>query len=199
MKRLFCNCVAFLVIFVVGSCSQPPTEPVNVENRFELTQQVASNLAKALAVELNDNSNLRRDLFSKMAYKFDGDKNILLRHFSDASLEAIVKTSVRLKAAGLIEREVDVNSLFSDIPKPEIMMPFMQDWTDAAISAAGGLVVAYYPFGIDDRSIKQLRAFDKNGNAVTVTRDNCREIPYVLIRTSERTDEDGYLSEPSPI
>ena len=44
-------------------------------------------------------------------------------------------------------------------------MPYAGRWTDTEIETNGGLIVAYYPFGVQDTEIKELVGYNKKGKA----------------------------------
>ena len=79
------------------------------------------------------------------------------------------------------------------------MMPFAEGWTDEKINQfhqggqAVGLIVAYYPFGVDDKKVKEIIGYDRNGNEIKITKQSAPTIPYIILTINERTDEDGYL------
>lgn len=196
----------FAVMVLFNACAEDPAIlPSSVSTESEKPIDVAPllsdvpNLAKALAFDLNNNEIHRREVFSKMANRFDGDKNMLLTHLSNevtTEVQQTIKSSTlksKLAKGGVSYREVDVVSIAAKYPKLQLMMPFLEKWSDEKITAAGGLVVAYYPFGMDDRKVKEITGYNKNGLEVKITRETAPNIPYVLINMNERTDDMGYL------
>lgn len=207
MKRILHYSRVFLILSAalwLNACQndnpveQPSTSNDGSPNATQLRKS-AADLAKVLAVDLNTNESHRKEVFSKMANRFDGDRDMLLSHLADASIaevQQLAKSSSlksKLAKGGASYQEVDMQSLTMKYPKLQIMMPFLEQWTDAKIEQAGGLIVAYYPFGEDDRKVKEITGYDKNGNEVKITKETAPKIPYVILNLNERTNEMGYL------
>jgi hypothetical protein len=188
-----------LLVILGMSCSEVPTPSGDDPNsQFVQARTEAEKMAKVLAVVLNENEDIQREVFSKMAYRFDGDRNILFRHLNDNTVLTITRSSVLMKRGGGLHREIDFGKFMEKVPKAQIMMPYLEHWTMKQIREHGGLVVAYYPFGVDDKEIKELIAFTRTGNTIRITRESAPNIPYVLIRSNERTDDEGYLKLAAP-
>ncbi len=196
MKTYLITLTLLSTFFFIGCKKDGPIEPPTSAENLQHSQSTslsknsynylqarnsAATLAKKLAHELNADENLRKEVFSKIAYKFDGDKDILFSHLNNSTLAKL-------------QLHAEVRNAVTNVPKLQIMMPFMEKWTDNSITNYGGLIVAYYPFGTKDKDITQLVGYDKNGNEVIITRETAPTIPYIIVRNNERTDDDGYLN-----
>ena len=195
MKTYLITLTLLSTFFFIGCKKDGPIEPPTSAENLQHSQSTslsknsynylqarnsAATLAKKLAHELNADENLRKEVFSKIAYKFDGDKDILFSHLNNSTLAKL-------------QLHAEVRNAVTNVPKLQIMMPFMEKWTDNSITNYGGLIVAYYPFGVDDKEITQIVGYDKNGNEVIITKETAPTIPYIIISSNERTDDNGDL------
>ena len=176
---------------------------INTSTDYLDLQIKGKNIAKALAIDLNSNEEHRKEVFTRIANKFDGDYNILVSHLSDETIKEIeqrIKTTAN-KKSGLNISSSDnyIKQALREEPKLQLMMPFAEGWTDEKINQfhqggqAVGLIVAYYPFGVDDKKVKEIIGYDRNGNEIKITKQSAPTIPYIILTINERTDEDGYL------
>ena len=198
LKSTVVICLLTVISMLLPSCNESsPTvftemKPEAVSQQYAHMRSLAANLAKVLAIDLNKNEEHRKELFSKMANKFDGDFDILFASLYESTLQEVQEFSTQIPQN--INR-VSLQQLERSMPKLELMMPYMKRWTDNQISEAGGLIVAYYPFGADDRNLKEIKGFDKEGKEVNIKPESAASIPYILLRTNERTDENGFLKQ----
>ena len=170
---------------------------INTSTDYLDLQIKGKNIAKALAIDLNSNEEHRKEVFTRIANKFDGDYNILVSHLSDETIKEIeqrIKTTAN-KKSGLNISSSDnyIKQIVREEPKLQLMMPYAESWTDEKIEQADGLIVAYYPFGVDDKKVKEITGYDKNGNEIKITKQTAARIPYIILTINERTDDDGYL------
>ncbi|MBI5464067.1 MAG: hypothetical protein HY966_03825, partial [Ignavibacteriales bacterium] len=188
-------------ILVLSSCSKDEPivsplhhDPAQISPAFLKMQETAAGLAQAFARDFNSTPEHRKELFSKIANKFDGDFDMLVDHFKDATLDEI-QTSIKSNGLGKTSGncQVNVREAIQTIPKLQLMVPYAKNWTDRKIQDAGGLIVAYYPFGVPESKIKEIVGFDKNGQRVVINERSAPTIPYVILSQNERTDNEGFL------
>ena len=140
MKRiLYYSRVFFLLAIALwfNACQkdnpvEQPSTSNTISSGYAELRNSAANLAKVLAVDLNTNESLRKEVFSKMANRFDGDRDMLVTHLTDASIaevQQLAKSSSlksKLAKGGITYQEVDMQSLTMKNPKLHIMMPFLE-------------------------------------------------------------------------
>ncbi|MCA0447085.1 MAG: hypothetical protein LCH54_12745 [Bacteroidetes bacterium] len=180
--------------FILFSCSDEVA--LNDDSKSQITtneQKQVQNLAKTLASEINSNEELRKEVYSKIALRFDGDYNMLLVHFSPESKIAINNCQPNKSLLKTNSDQENKKELLSELtllnPKLQLQMPYATLWTDQMIEKFGGLIVAWYPLGVDDKEVKQIEGFDKNGTVVTINKKNAQYIPYIIINNNERVDK----------
>lgn len=222
MKKLILTTVVSLLLIAncgeVGSEKKKPSS--SSDKKYEKMRKVGNDMAKAMASDLNQNDKSRREVFTKISNKFDGDYNMLYEHINDSSRKVINNKYNKLAKEknnkvfvdeddsedgteddfesedDIIEPDdeatVDETILATDvsqiIPGLQVRMPFITEWTDNGIMEAGGLIVASYPFGVNDQDVGDIVGYDGNGNTVIINEDNADAIPYILIDQNERID-----------
>ena len=170
---------------------------INTSSDYLDLQIKAKEIAKILALDLNSNEEHRKEVFTRIANKFDGDYNILVSHLSDETIKEIEQkiktTAYKKQGINILSSENYIKQIVREEPKLQLMMPFAKNWSDEKIEQLGGLVVAYYPFGVDDKKVKEIIGYDRNGNEIKITKQSAPTIPYIILTINERTDEEGYL------
>ncbi len=160
-------------------------------------QTQAKNVAKALAFDLNRNIEHRKEVLGRIANEFDGDFEMLLSHLSPESIKEIQAASAPM----LLEKsssEQKISSAFIEhastkYPLLQLLMPYAKLWNDDAIQQSGGLIVAYYPFGLGYKKVQYVTGYDKDGKEIRITRETAKSIPYILVTMNERVDDQGFL------
>ncbi len=162
---------------------------------FNKKQQTAANLAKVLAYELQKNDKVRQEVFAKISTQIDGDFEVPLDYLNPNTLGEIENTAKELKVSSSLNKntsnfgtvkEIKINELENNFNNLQIAMPYAARWTDNEIKANGGLIVAYYPFGVQDTEIRELVGYNKNGEKVIITKETAPNIPYVILSENER-------------
>lgn len=197
--------IAFIMLFIILNGCQNSDNPVDATQtnlstnllRYERKLEIASNLAKVLAVDLNENDDHRQEVFRKIAIRFDGQFEFLIKEINDNTIDQIQKFSDNLESNKVLSKSVDkgflqtvkpvkISDIVNEFGDLQIFMPYADKWTDNEIKKKGGLVVAYYPFGTKDTKIKEMIGFNARGEKVIITESNAQSIPYILISQNER-------------
>ncbi len=188
--------LAFVSIQCTDNSSiNDPVPPKNANVKFNKKQKSAKNLAKILAYELQKNDRVRQEVFAKISAIIDGDFEVLLDHLNSNTLGEIENAAKKLRGISYLKKSasnfgavegIRINELKNNFDNLQIAMPYAERWTDNEIETNGGLIVAYYPFGVQDTEIKELVGYNKNGEKVIITKETAPNIPYVILSENER-------------
>ena len=182
-------------------CKEEPTEPSN--QNFSLskssvvttdseTEMDLRDFAKSLAGIIKDDEVLR-NLHEEIGKKFDGDPETIFKLLKNKTFKD--KSTFESKLISKSNKQIsrDLNKIINDLEKKiniNFFMPFYDKWNGTDIP-----LIAYYPCTQNDTEIKELNAFDKNGNEVVIKLSNAEKYQYILIGINERTETDGKLKK----
>ena len=173
LKMKAAAALLFVMTFIMVNGCQNDNSPVEITKtdlsafsaRNARKIEVATNLAKVLAIDLNQNEDHRQEIFRKVAIQFDGQYEFLVKDLNDNTISQIEKlaetaqsnnTLSKTTNAGFLKsvQSVKINDIVSEFEDLQIFMPYAFLWSDNEITAKGGVVVVYYPFGTKDKKIK---------------------------------------------
>lgn len=206
MKKYFKQLIFSLPIAVTFSCSNesiesnsstalnsneiilvPKTAKISTEqslrqNNLNDSNSDADEFAKLIASSLKDKE-FRKFLKTEANKKFDGDFDILVSKILDASVgnqkfsEKIKNNSPNGYAYGRNIVETAIKN-----PKLNISVPMLiEKWDDTKQIPLVAMAV-----GADERTTKQIKAFDSNGKVYLIDAKNEPNLPVIVINNNER-------------
>jgi hypothetical protein len=150
-----------------------------------------NDLTAIIASAVGKNSDLRKAIQSQVALKFDYDYDALLISFLDMDIagekfeDILSKNSNGKYSAKQIEKIIEESGYLQiSIPvhfesfNPEKDIP---------------LVVAI-PVNIDEKTVEDFNAYDKNGNITKISAKNKPDFAVFVINQSERVDNNGLVT-----
>ena len=155
---------------------------------LEALSTITDDYIKFLAKEINSNPSLMSEVLIKISQKFDGQYGILINQLDPQTLKQLNK---KASDYGL---EIDLYQLIRQVPKLEFKMPKAKHWSYDQILNSGGLVLVKYPFGQDDKKIKQATGYNQYGDAITLSKKNAQDVPYMTLSINERSDHFGRIT-----
>jgi Protein of unknown function (DUF3103) len=191
----------FLLLFL-GACSQPSQVPSPNVTTPETIDASLESLAKLFAKATTDSS-VRQHIQQQVAQRFDGDTEVLYTTLATPAALQAQSSSMDIRqalanayaqsgdltsqAGGALEA---IDSLTNSIPRLQIAVPEQFDSWDAQSYTP---LVGYVPAGIDDKTIKEIKAFDSEGNEHTLDARTPPAQPVIILSQNERTDDTGQL------
>lgn len=139
-------------------------------------------LARTTAASVKG-SDLRSRIHDAVGKRFDGDTNALWSSLAKDS-------TFTSKVAGSRQSSAAVATEAAKIPRLQVAVPAHFDSWDPATYAP---LVAYFPEGVDDTTLKTITAYDSAGNAVQLDAQVEPTQPVIVLSLNERTDEQGKL------
>ncbi len=176
---------------------------IDNDTRFDIEKanQALENLSVALAIALKDQE-LRCEIKQEALKKFDGDYEMLYSNIKNKIFKR-EKTLLDILAEGYLTYQYGKGNQTKKnvcreklaqatkmIPKLNIAVPVhCEQWnTEHQLPW-----VTFWPCGINDSEVKELRAFDSEGVCHILDVDLTTDIPIVVLGINERTDKDGNL------
>lgn len=150
--------------------------------------EVARTLASAVT-----SAPLRQTLHDEVAKRFDGDEEALWSTLADepAFARPVARATARGKTSYRQARE-QVTDLGSDLPQMQVAIPVhFNEWDPATEQP----LVAYFPQGVDDLSVKTITAYDASGRSVQLDAQTAPTQPVIVVGLNERTDAIGQLAK----
>lgn len=149
---------------------------LEVNNTLNL---LARELATAVA-----NPETRMALHSAVNKRFDGDSNALWR---------TVSTSPDFVKAAAKSRGSSIFSEAERIPRLQVAIPEHFDtWNPQEFTP----LVAVFPEGVDDTTIKTITAYDSAGNTLQLDAQVAPNQPVIVLNLNERVNDNGELIQP---
>jgi hypothetical protein len=192
MKELLVIASAALIL---SSCKKnmneitAPAQPASITGSISLNESL-DNAAMTIAASLKDQS-VRSFIKSEALKQFDGDYDILYQSVKNnsikgRSLESILSgnTQARLPQANGFEKMVAI------VPNFQISVPVHCDkWNEMNYTP----LVAISQPGVNEKDLKQIKAYDSDGNVHFLDAKTEPDQPVIVVGMSERVDETGKL------
>ncbi len=175
---------------------------IGSENQELVFDRNIEKMAIALAKSLKD-KNLRKTIKEEAMLKVDGDYDIVWKNFKGNSINT---DKGQMEMLDLLLDNVDQNN--SETYLIEDLVRFSE--TNKALQIAVPIhcegwdvnnyipLVTYLPFNYDENTVKEVKAFDSDGNIYYLNVDIEPENPVVVISRSERLDENGEIRKVEP-
>lgn len=139
-------------------------------------------LARKMAVAVR-NSDLRSAVHGAVGKRFDGDTDALWSSLAS-------KSAFSQGIAGNSRDRASIASEAAKMPRLQVAVPEHFDTWDPATYAP---LVAYFPEGVDDTTLKTITAYDSAGNPVELDAQVAPDEPVIVLSLNERVDEEGEL------
>lgn len=174
---------------------------VNEIQESEYDQNIQK-MAIALAISLK-NKDLRKRIKEEAMLKITGDYDIIWKNFKyltikteNGEMELTEFLSENIAQSNTKDEIKKKLAIFGDANKAlQIAVPVhCEEWDiDNYIP-----LVAYLPFSYDEHKVKEVTAYDSEGNIHQLSADNEPENPVIVISRSERLDTNGELLKSTP-
>jgi hypothetical protein len=175
-----------LVFASPGFLIQSPANAAPAGKPSQLTDSEVNrsldHLARKLAAAV-EGSDLRSTLHGAIKERFDGD--------TDALWSSLDKDStLSRKVAGSRQGGDEIAREAARIPRLQVAVPVhFKSWDPATYAP----LVAYFPEGVDDTTLKTITAYDSAGHAVQLDAQVAPAQPVIVLSLNERTDDAGNL------
>lgn len=193
--------VVVLISFSGCTNNQNPIQPDSVNLNYTPKTLVKQNVigvennlrkvAKILAVVLKEKKVLKM-LKKELGKKFDGEPEVLYNHINKKTLSdnSTLENEMLLKSNknGNINIKKIIAEL-SSVMNINLFMPWYDKWDGVKIP-----LVTYYPYSKNEFDIKEVQAFDSDGNEVMISKENAEMYNYIVVGANERTDRNGNYS-----
>jgi len=143
-------------------------------------------VAKSLAVVLREKKVLKM-LKKELGKKFDGEPEVLYKHIYNKTLldNATLENELFSKS----NKNIDIKNIITELDEVmnlNIFMPNYDKWDGDKVP-----LVTYYPYSKNESDIKEVQAFDSDGNEVMISKENAVNYNYIVLGANERTDRNG--------
>jgi len=130
-------------------------------------------------------------LHTELGKKFDGEPEVLYKHINKKILSD--NSTLENEILSNNENKNNIKNIInelSNVMNINLFMPGYDNWDGEKIP-----LVTYFPYSKNkhDHDIKEVKAFDSQGNTVYITKENAKNYTYIVIGANERTDRDGNL------
>lgn len=180
-----------------GVAIATPAQAATTQNGAVGTSESEANealdtLARSFARAVKDQG-MRSEIQDSVAERFDGDENVLWETLKDepgvrSTLEEAVAPEGN--ARGSNDPSASLDNLVSKIPRFQIAVPEKFDSWDAANYIP---LVAYFPQGVEDTTLKTITAYDADGTAFELDAQKPPSRPVIVLGENERTNDSGAL------
>ncbi|WP_162602284.1 DUF3103 family protein [Nocardioides daejeonensis] len=145
-------------------------------------------LARRLATAVEDRE-IRDSIYRTAGQRFDGDANVLLSTLMRDS-------NFSEKIAESREARAELVSMAAAIPRLQVAIPeHFDSWNPATYIP----LVAFFPEGVDDTTLKTITAYDSTGKAVRLDAQATPKHPVIVVGLNERVgDGEGIGAWPTP-
>lgn len=187
-----------LIVSAPTATAQLPAGISNPTMRGELSDSEINRSLDYLARQVAGaaaNHEFRQIVHDAIGKRFDGDTEAL---WSSLAENPTFNRGITRRAAGSArsKRAQRIADVASDIPRLQIAVPeHFESWNPVKFQP----LVAYFPVGVDDTTVKTLTAYDSQGNSVLLDAQVAPKQPVIVLGLNERTDEEGTLTERSEI
>lgn len=140
-------------------------------------------LAKNLAAA-GSRADVRTTIHDSVKKRFDGDADALWSSIDTSSGFSAKVAQRSAQSSGAIARAA------AKMPRLQVAVPVgLESWDPATYAP----LVAYFPQGVDDTSVKTITAYDADGKATTLDAKVAPKRPVIVLSLNERTDKSGRL------
>lgn len=172
-----------------------------VSQEIALKNELIKEYAYRLAKSLKSNTDLKRIIKEEAEKKFDGDFDILTSHLEKLELvnsgekiaNCLSNASLAIKSGNFSSENASSDFLTKvnvTIPNLQIAVPIhCETWNPDAYTP----LVVYLPYDYDEATVKEVFAYDENGNVHTLNPDIAPNNPVIVVSPSERVDKRGVL------
>lgn len=202
MKKCFYFLISIIGILLIESCQKKAINNNEVfneslaikkfsgENEFmmyDTRNMILEEMAKILAIRINQSSKLRKFIKQQALKQIDGDYDILLSNIKDSIVDGIkfkyyIDEIISDDIQDIVGSEFTEN-VVSIMPYVQISVPInIGNWDVQNYSP----LVAYRPIGIPSEKFEYVKAFDPNGGLVKLPLDKEPNLPVIVIGISER-------------
>lgn len=191
-KNLFVLKSLLLAVFllVLSSCGTVTT-PTQDSSTPETMNASLETLAKLFAKAVTDAS-VRQQIQGEVAKRFDGDTNVLYQTLTAISELQTQSggTNIKQSLTALQSGGSSLEQLVRSIPRLQVAMPAGFDAWDASSEVP---LVGFVPVDADDKTIREIKVFDAEGNMQLLDARALPSKPVILLSQNERTDETGQV------
>lgn len=171
----------------------------------EQVNHALDDLAKALAHAVRD-VEVRETLQEQLALRFDGSPAALYetlqgRSMNEGSFDQVLARSYAVRHMGisgtpsksvLVDAKAATQSRVAVVPRLNVAVPRNFDqWRSGEFIP----LVAYTPEGIDEMDLKEIKAYDVDGNVHMLSSEVAPTVPVIVLGVSERVDDEGNVHE----
>jgi hypothetical protein len=176
------------MLLVLSACGTTPTQVSSTPQTMNASLET---LAKLFAKAVTDVS-VRQQIQQEVAKRFDGDANVLYKNLTATSQLKAQRgsTDIRQSLVALQTENTSLDQLVRSIPRLQVAMPAGFDTWDASSEVP---LVGFVPVDADDKTIKEIKAFDAQGNTHVLDARALPSKPVLLLSQNERTDSEGNL------
>ncbi len=171
----------------------------NEESEYDQNiQKMAIALARSLKIK-----DLRKEIKEEAMLKVTGDYDIIWKNFKYRTIKT---ENGEMELTELLSEDIDQSNSKDEVKKKlatfgdtnkalQIAVPVhCEDWDiDNYIP-----LVTYLSFAYDERKVKEVTAYDSEGNIHQLSVDNEPENPVIVISRSERLDVNGNIKNSTP-
>lgn len=190
-KMMVVKSLLLVVFLLVLSACGTTTTPLKDSSTPETMNASLETLAKLFAKAVTDVS-VRQQIQQQVAKRFDGDTNVLYNNLTATSqLQAQSGgTDIGQALASLQRGGSSLDGLVRSIPRLQVAMPTGFDAWDASSEVP---LVGFVPVDADDKTIREIKVFDAEGNMQLLDARALPSKPVILLSQNERTDETGQV------
>ena len=153
------------------------------------TNRLLDELARRLAVAV-ENAELRQTIHDAVGERFDGDTNALWSSLAENPAFNRMVAAGGARTRPSVQARQRVADVASSIARLQVAVPVkFGSWDPATYEP----LVAYFPQGVDDTTLKTVTAYDSAGNAKQIDAQVGPDRPVIVLSLNERTDDDGNL------
>ena len=202
IRRFILISLITVVACAVSSCStnETPASKDVVSQDHANVNAALEDMARLVAKSTN-RAEARRSLKGLAVQRFSGDTEVLYKTFakqklsSGITLRELLATEYHPKSRqgsdlSLTAKVAEIETLAAQIPNFQIAVRGDVEAWNADTYAP---LVAYDPVGVDETSLKQIKAFDARGKMHLLDARKAPGHPVIVLGISERTDEKGQL------
>lgn len=176
--------VAPLLALVLSACGTLNPGSVPTAGGGSATVNASLEALSKLFAEAVTDADVRVQIHTQVAKRFDGDTNVLYRTLTAERDANLRRTLARGATLGELDR------LAGMVPRLQVAVPAHFDAWDAKVHVP---LVGYAPSGMDEKGLKHIRAFDARANVHLLDAHAPPKEPVIILSQNERTDDTGRL------
>jgi hypothetical protein len=186
-KHFIKGLLLLLTALLLEACSTLNTSPAKASSDSPETINASLETLAKLFAKAVTNESVRVQIQQGVSEKFDGDTNVLYKTLMASSHSQVIRQSLANSQEGL-SSQATLDALATSIPRLQLAMPAHFDSWNAKTYMP---LVGYVPAGIDDQALKEIKAFDAEGNLHVLDAQVLPDQPVLLLSQNERSDETG--------